>query len=70
MKHRTDEQPELDLGLPAPGEPSEAALRRAFNNHVAHGMTFEEAMSKPAIATCLRHIARVYERHQTNRRNP
>lgn len=65
MKSTRDE-PQLNLGLP-PGEPTDAALREAFERCRLTG-TFEEAMTRPAIALALKNVARAIERRRNQRK--
>lgn len=71
MFRKSHDPVQLSLGLPEQ-QPSESALRRAFHDHVALGMTYEQAMAKPAIAICLKNIALGYERRakSTPRKEP
>lgn len=57
----------LPLRLPRV-EPSEAALRRAFNRLISDGRTFEQAMNDPAMSACLRNVALAEERRGTTHR--
>lgn len=70
MARPVDDSPQRNLGLPTE-QPTAAALREAFDR-CDIGISFEDAMKRPALALCIKNLAIAIQRrrHSTGKDRP